>query len=232
MTTAMILAAGRGERLRPATDSTPKPLLRVGGAALIEHHLLALSRAGVGEVVINHSHLGERIVAALGDGARYGVHIRYSPEPEALETGGGIKRALPLLGNAPFLVVNADIWTEFPYGRLLTPLDGLARLVLVDSPAHHPRGDFDLRGGRVTNAPRLTFAGIGLYDPQLFARCEAGRFPLAPLLRDAADRGLVEGLYYDGTWVDVGTAERLAEADRIAGLRLERDSGSDFLHGH
>lgn len=212
----MILAAGRGERLRPLTDVTPKPLLAVGGRALIEHHLLAVRQAGVDAVVINHSHLGDQIVSALGDGSRYGLRIHYSAEAAALETGGGIFQALPLLGDAPFLVVNGDVRTDFPLERLVQPLQGLARIVLVANPEHNPKGDFGLDGSRVTNDPQFTFAGIGLYSPQLFAGCRAGRFPLAPLLRSAADRGLLEGLYYDGVWIDVGTPERLAAADAVA----------------
>ncbi|GAB4346634.1 MAG: nucleotidyltransferase family protein [Gammaproteobacteria bacterium] len=215
----MILAAGRGERMRPLTDETPKPLLRVGAHSLIEYHLEALRRAGIREVVINHAHLGERIEDALGDGSRYGVHIRYSPEDEALETGGGIVRALPLLGSEPFLVVNGDIWSDFPYPWLMKPLPGLARIVLVANPPHKAHGDFGLEGGRVTNEPRFTFAGIGLYRPELFAGLQPGRFPLAPLLRDAAERGLLEGVYYGGAWIDVGTPERLAEANELVKRR-------------
>ena len=232
MTTAMILAAGRGERLRPLTDSVPKPLLRVGDAMLIEHHLSALQRAGVRTVVINHSHLGDQIVTALGDGSRYGVRIHYSPEDEALETGGGIHRALPWLGKQPFLVINGDIWTDFRLQKLLAPLDGLARLVLVDNPPHHPNGDFGLEDGRVVNTSRLTFAGIGLYHPDLFARCAPGRFPLAPMLREAAARGSVAGVYYDGAWIDVGTAERLALADKLARQLDDDKSPSGSQRGY
>lgn len=214
---AMILAAGRGERMRPLTDHTPKPLLRVAGRALIEYHIDALVRAGYRELVVNHAHLGARIEEALGDGRRYGARIRYSAEGEALETGGGIFRALPLLGPEPFLVVNGDIWTDFSYAGLPAAPTGLAHLVLVDNPPQHPAGDFVLAANgavSATGAPRLTFSGIGVYRPELFARCAAGRFPLAPLLRTAMAAGQVHGEHYRGAWVDVGTPERLAELER------------------
>jgi N-acetyl-alpha-D-muramate 1-phosphate uridylyltransferase len=215
---AMILAAGRGERMRPLTDRTPKPLLAVGGRALIEHHLEALARAGCSEVVINHAHLGEQIERALGNGARYGLRIRYSPEGSALETGGGICHALPLLGERPFVVVNGDIWTRYAYGGLPRDPEGLAHLVLVDNPPHHPAGDFVLVDGAVCAAggPRLTFSGIGVYRPELFGGCTPDAFPLAPLLRRAMAAGQVSGEHYRGPWIDVGTPERLAEADQLA----------------
>lgn len=212
---AMILAAGRGERMRPLTDHIPKPLLEAGGRALIEHLVAGLAAAGLREIVVNHAHLGEAIEARLGDGARYGVSIRYSPEGTALETGGGIHRALALLGDAPFVVVNGDIWTDFPFARLPAAPRGLAHLVLVPNPPHHPRGDFGLSGAEVTaEGERLTFSGIGVYRPELFAGCAAGAFPLAPLLREAMARGAVTGERWDGGWVDVGTPERLAALDR------------------
>ena len=210
---AMLLAAGRGERLRPLTDQTPKPLLTVGGKPLIVWHLEALARAGVRAVVINLSWLGGQLRAALGSGERHGVHIQYSEEPGGpLEVGGGIFQALPLLGAAPFLVVNADTFTRFEFARLAIAPDSLAHLVLVPNPAHHPHGDFSLREGAITEAgePRLTYAGIGLYRPELFARCTAGRFPLLPQLRAAIGAGRLSGERFDGLWVDVGTAERLA----------------------
>ncbi|MEW6646481.1 MAG: N-acetylmuramate alpha-1-phosphate uridylyltransferase MurU [Pseudomonadota bacterium] len=217
---AMILAAGRGERMRPLTDHTPKPLLRAGPHTLIEHHILALARAGIRELVINHAHLGRQIEEYLGDGSRYGVQIRYSAEGEALETGGGILRALPLLGPAPFLVVNGDVWTDYPYDHLPTAPAGLAHLVLVDNPPQHPAGDFVLGAdGQVRDGegPRLTFSGIGVYRPELFAGCRDGKFPLAPLLRDAMARGQVSGEHYRGQWVDVGTPQRLTDlAQRLA----------------
>jgi N-acetyl-alpha-D-muramate 1-phosphate uridylyltransferase len=212
----MVLAAGRGERMRPLTDDTPKPLLRAGPRRLIEYHLEALAAAGVRDVVINHAHLGAQIERALGDGGRYGLRIRYSPEDEALETGGGILRALPLLGTGAFLVVNGDIWTRCPLAGLLHPPAGLAHLVLVDNPPHHPRGDFALEAGQVVaeGERRLTFSGIGVYRPELFATCSPGRFPLAPLLRAAMREGQVTGEHYRGPWLDVGTPDRLAELDR------------------
>ena len=212
----MILAAGRGERMRPLTDHTPKPLLEVGDRPLIGHHLAALARAGVREVVINHAHLGARIERALGDGATYGLRIRYSPEDVALETGGGIFRALPLLGPGAFIVVNGDVWTDFDLARLHLADGDLAHLVLVDNPDHHPAGDFALEGDRVRTegGPRLTFSGIGVYRPALFDGCTPGRFPLAPLLRAAMAAGRVSGERHAGRWVDVGTPERLAALDR------------------
>jgi MurNAc alpha-1-phosphate uridylyltransferase len=214
---AMILAAGRGERMRPLTDHTPKPLLQAGGKPLIVHHIEALAAAGYRELVINHAHLGGLIEAALGDGSPWGVRIRYSPEDNALETGGGIFNALPMLGDAPFLVVNGDVWTDFPLASLALADGDLAALVLVGNPAHHPLGDFALRGGRVANAgePRLTFSGIGIYHPRLFAGCRPGAFPLAPLLRGACDREQVSGVHYPGLWMDIGTPERL---QRLGGM--------------
>jgi len=208
----MILAAGRGERMRPLTDTTPKPLLPLAGRPLIEYHLRALAAAGVREVVVNHAHLGHRLEDALGDGSRWGLAIAWSPEGEALETGGGIHRALPLLGEAPFIVVNGDIWTDYDFSGLPAEPAGLAHLVLVDNPAHHPAGDFVLDRGRVRegDGPRLTFSGIGVYRPALFAGCAHGRFPLGPLLRTAMARDEVSGEHHRGRWVDVGTPERLA----------------------
>lgn len=225
---AMILAAGRGERMRPLTDHRPKPLLRAGGRALIEYHLQRLARAGYREVVVNHAHLGAQIPAALGDGRRYGLTIRYSDEGDTpLETGGGIFRALPLLGPDPFLVVNGDIWCDHPL-RLAPLGEGdLARLVLVDNPPHHPEGDFHLADGRVRNQgrPRLTFAGIGLYRPELFAGCSDGAFALAPLLRRAADAGRLAGEHHRGQWRDIGTPQRLAELDAWLRGRPEAEDG-------
>lgn len=213
---AMILAAGRGERMRPLTDHTPKPLLQVGGQYLIAHHLQALAEAGFHEVVINHAYLGEQIVAALGDGQRFGVQIRYSAEQQALETGGGIFKALPLLGDAPFLVINGDIWCDYPLQGLRSCEPTLAHLVMVDNPPQHPAGDFVLDGGRLHDGPgtRLTFSGIGVYQPALFAGCEPGAFPLAPLLRAAMARGAVSGEHYQGQWHDIGTPQRLAALER------------------
>lgn len=224
---AMILAAGRGERMRPLTDHTPKPLLEAGGKPLIVHHLERLARAGMRDLVINHAHLGGRIKAALGDGSPWGVHIAYSPEESALETGGGIFRALPLLGDGPFLVVNGDVWTDLDFARLTLAPGRLAHLILVDNPPHHPRGDFFLAEGRVqvesavsslTAGPtaeprRLTFSGIGVYHPDLFLGCRPGPFPLAPLLRAAMETGLVSGERHPGLWLDIGTPQRLLELD-------------------
>lgn len=217
---AMILAAGRGERMRPLTDTTPKPLLKAAGRCLLDYQIEALAAAGHTEIVINHAHLGDQIEAHAGDGNRYGVYIRYSAEGpgRALETGGGIFRALPLLGEAPFVVVNGDIWTDYPYARLPANPEGLAHLVLVDNPPHHPAGDFLLRDGRVVaegEDERLTFSGIGVYRPELFAGCRAGAFALAPLLREAMGAGQVSGEYYGGRWLDVGTPQRLAELEAM-----------------
>lgn len=215
---AMILAAGRGERMRPLTDHTPKPLLRAGGRALIEYHIDNLVRAGITDIVVNHAHLGAQIEATLGDGDRYGARLVYSPEPDgALETGGGIHRALPWLGEGPFLVVNGDTWTDLEYATLPADFAGLGHLVLVDNPPHHPDGDFCLIDGQLSecDGPRLTFSGIGLYRAALFADCAPGRFPLAPLLRQAMARGQVTGQHYRGHWSDIGTPQRLNELDRM-----------------
>jgi MurNAc alpha-1-phosphate uridylyltransferase len=213
---AMILAAGRGERMRPLTDHTPKPLLKAGGKTLIEYHIESLARAGVGEIVINHAHLGYKLEQFLGSGARWGLQIRYSPEEAALETGGGIFRALPLLGEAPFIVVNADVWTDFDYADLTLTEGTLAHLVLVDNPPHHPDGDFCLDGPwvRERGGVRLTFSGIGLYAPGLFADCGEERFPLAPLLREAMEQARITGEHRTGRWVDVVSPERLYLLDR------------------
>jgi MurNAc alpha-1-phosphate uridylyltransferase len=210
---AMLLAAGRGERLRPLTDTLPKPLMEVGGRALIAWHLAALARGGIHEVVINLSWLGERVRAALGDGRNFGVSISWSEEGAIpLETGGGIFRALPLLGPEPFLVVNADIWTDIDFGRLHLPPEAYAHLVLIANPAHHPRGDFGLEGNRVVHreSERFTYSGVGVYSPEFFAGCTAGRFPLLPLLNRAIAASRMTGEVHRGQWCDVGTAERLA----------------------
>lgn len=211
---AMILAAGRGERMRPLTDQTPKPLLQVRGKRLIEYHIEALVAVGINEIVINHGWLGEQIPQQLGNGARYGAEILYSPEPsEALETGGGITQALPLLGGDPFLVVNGDLFTDYPFSRLKDPATTPAHLVLVDNPVHHPQGDFLLEQGRVTayggGAGQLTYSGIARFDPAFFDASCTGRFPLAPLLFRAVEQGVMSGEYYQGVWSDVGTPERL-----------------------
>lgn len=214
---AMILAAGRGERMRPLTDSTPKPLLKAGGRHLIDYHLASLAAAGFDSVVINHAYLGDQIEKQLGDGRRYGLSIHYSAEGEALETGGGIFRALPLLGDEPFVVINGDVWTDYPYARLRYREVERAHLVLVDNPPQHPQGDFVLEQGRVHTGEgeRLTFSGIGIYHPSLFDGCEGGAFPLAPLLREAMAQAMVSGEHYRGQWFDIGTPERLAQLDAL-----------------
>jgi len=220
---AMLLAAGRGERLRPITDTIPKPLVPVGGRPLIAWHLTALARAGVREVVINLSWLAQRLRDALGDGSAYGVAITWSDEgPVPLETGGGIFRALPLLGPSPFLVVNADIWTDIDFATLALEADALAHLVLVPNPPHNPRGDFglerDLVVGRGTQS--FTYSGVGLYRPQFFAGCTGERFPLLPLLNRGIAARRVRGELHRGAWSDVGTAERLAQLEaRLAALQ-------------
>jgi MurNAc alpha-1-phosphate uridylyltransferase len=211
---ALIFAAGRGERMRPLTDATPKPLLRAGGRRLIEWHLRNLARADVREVVINTSHQEQQFSDALGDGARWGLRIRYSHEgPQPLETGGGMQHALPLLGAEPFIAVNGDIFTDLDFSTLPQNPAGLAHLVLVDNPAHHARGDFALRNGRVFDEPRLTFAGIGMYRPELLAGQAAGTFSIVPVLRAAMREGRVTGEHHRGVWNDIGTPQRLAELD-------------------
>jgi MurNAc alpha-1-phosphate uridylyltransferase len=210
----MILAAGRGERMRPLTDNTPKPLLMVGGKPLIVWHIEALARAGIQEVIINHAWLGEQIPQALGNGSRWGLTIRYSAEGNVgLETGGGIFNALPLLGDAPFLLVNGDVFTDINLANLAKRgLSGemLAHLCLVDNPEHHPQGDFRLTdSGRVIDQPSLTFAGVSLISPKLFVGIQAGKFPLAPLLRQVMQAGRVTGEKHEGFWLDVGTVQRL-----------------------
>ena len=219
---AMLLAAGRGDRMRPLTDHTPKPLLEVAGKALVVWHIENLVRAGIRDLVINHAHLGAQIETALGDGSRFGAHIRYSSEGKALETAGGIAYALPLLGDEPFAVINSDIWCDYDFARLHERVAGLkasgdtAHLVLVDNPAHHPHGDFGLRQQRVADGmPMLTFSGIGIYQPSLFNGIPRGNIaPLAPLLRAQISLGKVSGEHHRGLWVDVGTPKRLAELDR------------------
>jgi MurNAc alpha-1-phosphate uridylyltransferase len=222
---AMVLAAGRGERMRPLTDQLPKPLLAVAGKPLIAYHLDALGRAGVRDVVINLSWLGSKIRDALGDGARYGVRIAYSDEgPVPFETGGGIFHALPLLGPAPFLVVNGDTWTDVDFTKLEIDTEAHARLVLVSNPPHHPRGDFAIVDGNVVEreADRFTYSGIGLYRPEFFHGCAPGRFPLLPLLKRAIAAGRVRGQVHRGEWLDVGSPERLAELDARVQKRLGR----------
>jgi len=215
---AFILAAGRGERMRPLTDHTPKPLLMAGGKPLIVWHLERLAAAGFRDIVINHAHLGERIEAALGDGSRWGLHIRYSAEPPgALETAGGIANALPLLGSEAFLVVNGDVYCAFDFGRFSRSTVGMAHLVMVENPAHHSGGDFSLDGERVVYAnaeQTLTYAGIGVFSPSFFAGVQPGTvMKLRPLLDAAIAAGTLTGERFAGLWVDVGTPQRLAELD-------------------
>ena len=212
-TVAMILAAGRGERMRPLTDHTPKPLLKVHDKPLIVWHIERLKKSGIKQLVINHAHLGEQIEQTLGDGSSLDVSISYSPENTALETGGGIARALPLLGEQPFLVVNGDVWTDVDYSELALDEDDLAHLVLVANPSHNPKGDFALNNDRVTSdgANKLTFSGVGLYQPSLFVAQPEELFPLAPLLREAMSLNKVSGFHHRGVWMDIGTPERLAE---------------------
>lgn len=231
---AMILAAGRGERMRPLTDHTPKPLLQAGGKPLIVWHIERLAGAGMRDIVINHAWLGQQIEDALGDGSRYGVRLRYSPEPLPLETAGGIAQALPLLGDAPFLVINGDIFSDWQpalaqNAAARLQADGLqAWLWMVDNPPHHPQGDFRLdASGRVHDVAQpgddaLTFSGIGVYAPALFAGLPAGQpARLAPLLRQAMQRSQVGGQRHPGLWIDIGTPQRLQDLD----LRLQRQPG-------
>ncbi|MGH6781500.1 MAG: N-acetylmuramate alpha-1-phosphate uridylyltransferase MurU [Sphingomonadaceae bacterium] len=218
---AMILAAGRGERMRPLTDHLPKPLLEAGGFRLIEYHLAALARHGITEVVVNLCWRGEQIRQALGDGGRYGLAIRYSDEDGVIQgTGGGLYRALPQLGSEPFLVVNGDIWIDLSFDALRRPAGSLAHLVLVPNPVHHPDGDygFDGNGCALASPPRLTYSGVSVLDPRLFDGCAAGVFPLKPLLDRALESRQLTAQRHDGAWCDVGTPERLAALD--AGLRL------------
>jgi MurNAc alpha-1-phosphate uridylyltransferase len=216
---ALILAAGRGERMRPLTIDMPKPLLRAGGKPLIDWHIAALARAGVTELVVNLSWQGVKLREYLGDGSRYGASLQFSEEgPEPLETGGGIHHALRLLGPEPFWVVNGDISCDFAFAPRELPVGTLAHLVLVPNPEHHPGGDFVLRDGRIAGADtaesaKRTFAGISILRPALFRDARPGRFPLAPLLRAAAEHGQVSGELHSGRWTDVGTPERLHQLD-------------------
>lgn len=221
---AMILAAGRGQRMRPLTDTCPKPLLVVGGQPLIVWHLQRLAQAGIQEILINHAWLGQHIEATLGDGQAWGVHLRYSAETSALETAGGIARALPFFQDDPFLVINGDIWCDWNPAQALNWASHWAprtqaQLLLVDNPPHHPQGDFGLLpNGELAASPAqgigLTYAGIGLYHPRLFADTSPHQAaPLAPLLRKAMRHHAIQGQHYTGRWVDVGTPERLAKLD-------------------
>jgi MurNAc alpha-1-phosphate uridylyltransferase len=214
---AMVLAAGRGERMRPITDRIPKPLVPVAGKPLIAYHLEALARAGVREVVINLAYRGSQIREALGDGSAHGVRIEYSDEgPEPIETGGGIFKALPLLGDAPFLVVNGDVWTDFDFARMPPLAEGAhAHLVMVPNPPHVARGDFGLEGDYVVEreTDRYTYSGLAVFSPEFFAGCQPGKFPLRPLLVRAIAARRLRGHVYRGVWFDIGTPERLAALD-------------------
>lgn len=209
---AMILAAGRGERLRPLTDTVPKPLLEVGGHPLIEYHLERLAQAGFREVVINLAHLGDKIRDTLGSGSSWGLNIHYSAEPPgALDTGGGIEQALPLLGAAPFAVLNGDVFSHYPLARLRAIKCDHAHLVLVPNPAHHPEGDFAIQAGYITGEgqPRFTFSGVSVYHPRFFAGQSGGRYSIVPMLQTAMALQQVTGEIYKGIWHDIGTLERL-----------------------
>ena len=218
---AMILAAGRGERLRPLTDHLPKPLIKIGDRCLIEHHLDALAQAGVNQVVINLAHLGDMIESHIGDGKRYGLSVVYSHEPEgALDTGGGIQQALRLITADPFVVLNGDIWTDLQLDLFPNDFDGQGHLLLVDNPVHNQAGDFHLFGQQVLNQPvddsiSLTFSGIGIYRHSLFNDSPREPFSLADLLRQAADGNQLSGQYFPGKWIDVGTVDRLSEARQL-----------------
>lgn len=214
ITHALILAAGKGERMRPLTNTTPKPLLKVGNKALIEYQIEKLVTAGITNIVINQGWLGHQLPDALGDGSRYGVSIQYSDEQmyaEPLETAGGLVKALPLLGRELFAVVNGDVWTDYDYAQLPHSIDGLAHLVLVDNPPHNPDGDFSLANKQVLTegVNRLTFSGIGVYSSSLFADLSLDRRALAPILRNAMLAGQVTGEHHEGLWQDIGTPERL-----------------------
>lgn len=214
---AMILAAGRGERLRPLTDSVPKALTEVRGEALLERHLRALQAAGAETVVINLGWLGDQIAARVGSGAVYGVNVIYSPEDEEiLETGGGIHKALPFLGDAPFVVVNADIYTDLPMPAAELDKDSIGKLIVVPTPQRKAQGDFDIVDGRLRNGPErpYTFSGVAVYRPEFFAECSAGRFSIVPMLRAAADADRLAAEVYSGSWEDVGTVERLEALNR------------------
>ena len=212
----MILAAGRGVRMGSLTEQHPKPLLKIAGRALIEHHILSLKKQGFSDFVINVAYRGNQIKTALGSGEQWGVHIEYSNEgDQALETGGGIFKALPLLGEKPFLVVSADVWTDFPYANLKTKIDKNIHLVLVSNPVHNLKGDFCLLGDNVELEAyeRYTYSGVGVFSPVIFAKKTAGIFPLVPIICESIASHQVSGEFYQGTWVDVGTPERLADLE-------------------
>lgn len=219
MKKAMILAAGRGERMGHLTAHTPKPLLQAGGKMLIEYAISSIRQAGIHEIVINVCYQGRRIQEVLGNGSRYGVNIIYSEESERLETGGGIFQALPHLGSDPFLVVSSDVVTDFPLSSLPSQPEDLAHLVMVENPSYHPEGDFGLSGGKIDiqAVPSLTFANIGVYRPELFSGCSAGHFRLSTILKPAILAGKVTGELYHGNWHNIGTPDDLAEFEAVVG---------------
>lgn len=228
----MILAAGRGIRMGAITEKIPKPLLSVADKPLIAHQLMRLAQAGIYEIVINLSYLGEQIQSALGDGKKFGVEIQYSHEPIALETGGGIYKALPLLGKDPFLVISGDIWTDYPFTQLPSRLnDHLAHLIMVDNPSYHPKGDFVLQEGKVKNdgTPKLTFASMGIYHPDLFKNCQAQAFQLTKVLYPAIVESQVSGEYFNGDWVNVGTVEEWQKLELL--YHSARKSGATTAIG-
>lgn len=210
----MILAAGRGKRMRPLTDQTPKPLLEINHKSLIEYQIEKLKQAGIKQMVINHAWLGQQIVKKLGDGQAWDIDIHYSPEPIPLETAGGISNALPLLGKDPFLVVNADIWCELDYSQIQLPKNKQAHLVMVNNPPHHLAGDFVLDNQnnlQMEGESKLTYSGIGIYTANFFKHCPKGQYPLAPLLHQAIAKNKLSGQHYTGFWMDIGTPQRLAD---------------------
>lgn len=216
---AMILAAGRGERMRPLTDATPKPLLQAGSRCLIEYHLENLAEAGFKDVIINVAWLGQQIIDAIGNGDRYKLNIHYSNEgDQALETGGGIYKALPLLGDEPFLVVNGDVWTDYPFEKLRSfKLKDKAHLVLINNPEHNLQGDFSISDGRLINdaSEKFTFSGIGIYSKEFFITSSDGKYPLAPIIRNHIDSNEISGEVYQGKWIDIGTPQRLEDLTKI-----------------
>jgi len=218
---AMILAAGRGERMRPLTDNTPKPLLMAGSKRLIEYHLLNLAKAGFKDIVINVAWLGQQIIDTIGNGENYNLNIKYSNEKDqALETGGGIYNALPLLGDQPFLVINGDVWTDYPFERLYDyTLTDKAHLVLVNNPDHNLEGDFYLTDGRLNEGglEKYTYSGIGIYSADFFSQQTNNKFPLAPMIRQYISENKISGELYDGNWMDIGTEQRLNELIKITG---------------
>ncbi|KTD65300.1 N-acetylmuramate alpha-1-phosphate uridylyltransferase MurU [Legionella spiritensis] len=215
MKTAMILAAGRGERLKPLTNSIPKAMCAIQGIPLIEYHVKNLAKSGFQRIIVNHAYLGDQIRRYLGDGGAWGIDICYSPEPPGgLETGGGIYNALPLLGDQPFLTVNADILTDYDFSALTIPDSSLAHLILINNPVHNAGGDFDFgHDNLLTNNRRYTFLGIACYRPQAFSRCRPGRYSVTPTLRTLVDEGSVSGELFAGHWLDIGSMARLNQTN-------------------